>query len=388
MDFYEYYEGLQEGWDGPALLVFSDGKKIGARLDRNGLRPARFWRTSDDTIYVASEVGVLGDVISNAENVVAKGRLGPGQMVCADLSDGSFSENAAISKAVATKQPYKEWLGNSLRRLEDISPSSFYSEPTMEAAQMLKLQAANGMGAEDAQMVVEGMAQTGVEPTYCMGDDIPLAVLSDKPHMLYDYFKQRFAQVGVTTGMAGWWVCTGNRWGTGFPCPGGRAAQVVPLLLPSPCWMVMAASVHACWQQSLAGAVHTVLTPADACWLPPSLSVLACCLPPGDQPAHRPAARGPGDVSGDAPGRAWQPAVPGGRHLPPGEALCRNEGEAGGHAKAAGDVWMQWLCCCGHWADWEVCCSCCLRVQVATGSADISLLCCVGLQPPHHDGTH
>ena len=74
VDFYEYYEGLQEGWDGPALLVFSDGNKVGARLDRNGLRPARFWRTKDDMIYIASEVGVLGDVISNAENVVAKGR--------------------------------------------------------------------------------------------------------------------------------------------------------------------------------------------------------------------------------------------------------------------------------------------------------------------------
>jgi glutamate synthase (ferredoxin) len=243
VDFYEYYEGLQEGWDGPALLVFSDGKKIGARLDRNGLRPARFWRTSDDTIYVASEVGVLGDVITNAENVVAKGRLGPGQMVCADLSDGSFSENAAISKAVATKQPYKEWLGNSLRRLEDISPSSFYSEPTMEAAQMLKLQAANGMGAEDAQMVVEGMAQSGVEPTYCMGDDIPLAVLSDKPHMLYDYFKQRFAQVGDWGYPAGC-VCA-NIWGEvavtvcaqvyGFQGGGGATRAVEPGLLRCLC---------------------------------------------------------------------------------------------------------------------------------------------------------
>lgn len=87
VDFYEFFEGLQEGWDGPALLVFSDGKKIGARLDRNGLRPARFWRTSDDTIYVASEVGVLGDVLTNAANITAKGRLGPGQMVCAGLCE-------------------------------------------------------------------------------------------------------------------------------------------------------------------------------------------------------------------------------------------------------------------------------------------------------------
>uniref|UniRef100_A0A383V5K3 glutamate synthase (ferredoxin) n=1 Tax=Tetradesmus obliquus TaxID=3088 RepID=A0A383V5K3_TETOB len=195
VDFYEFYEGLQEGWDGPALLVFSDGKRVGARLDRNGLRPARFWRTADDTIYVASEVGVLGDVMSNAENIVAKGRLGPGQMVLADLETGAFGENASISKAIATKQPYKEWVAKSVRRLEDMSPVSYPAEAKMDNATLLRLQAANGMGAEDAQMVVEGMAQAGVEPTYCMGDDIPLAVLSDKPHMLFNYFKQRFAQV-------------------------------------------------------------------------------------------------------------------------------------------------------------------------------------------------
>lgn len=90
IDFYEYYEGLQEGWDGPALLVFSDGNKIGARLDRNGLRPARYWETDDGMVYVASEVGVLGDVLTNASHVVRKGRLGPGQMVCADLHDVRF----------------------------------------------------------------------------------------------------------------------------------------------------------------------------------------------------------------------------------------------------------------------------------------------------------
>ena len=87
IDFYEYYEGLQEGWDGPALLVFCDGNKVGARLDRNGLRPARYWETKDGMVYVASEVGVLGDVLSNASNIVRKGRLGPGQMVCADLDE-------------------------------------------------------------------------------------------------------------------------------------------------------------------------------------------------------------------------------------------------------------------------------------------------------------
>jgi len=195
VDFYEYYEGLQEGWDGPALLVFSDGKKVGARLDRNGLRPARFWRTSDDMIYVASEVGVLGDVLSNATNVVAKGRLAPGQCVVADLASGAFLDNVAVSKAVAAKQPYKAWVAKSITRLESLGKATFLQEPAMDAATVLRWQAATGMGLEDAQMVVESQAETGVEPTYCMGDDIPLPVLSDKPHVLYNYFKQRFAQV-------------------------------------------------------------------------------------------------------------------------------------------------------------------------------------------------
>jgi glutamate synthase (ferredoxin) len=89
-NFYQYYSGIMEAWDGPALLVFSDGKKVGCRLDRNGLRPARFWQTSDDYIYVASEVGVLNDIMSNAPNVVKKGRLGPGTMICVDLENGTF----------------------------------------------------------------------------------------------------------------------------------------------------------------------------------------------------------------------------------------------------------------------------------------------------------
>lgn len=193
--FYEYWEGLQEGWDGPALLVFSNGKKVGARLDRNGLRPARFWKTSDDMIYVASEVGVLGDVLSNAENVVAKGRLGPGQMVVADLEAGTFQENTEIAKDVASRAPYAEWLASCARRLEDFKASSVLSECQMEANEVLRLQSAVGYGLEDQQMIIESMAMTGAEPTYCMGDDVPLSVLASTPHMMYDYFKQRFAQV-------------------------------------------------------------------------------------------------------------------------------------------------------------------------------------------------
>jgi glutamate synthase (ferredoxin) len=193
--FYEYYEGLQEGWDGPALLVFSDGARVGARLDRNGLRPARWWLTDDDTVYVASEVGVLGDVLSAAPHVVRKGRLGPGQMVVADLVAGSFAENTEIARTVAARAPYADWLAAAGTRLADLSPPAFPAAPTLPPADALRLQAATGMGAEDAAMVVESMAANGVEPTYCMGDDIPLAVLSARPHPLANYFKQRFAQV-------------------------------------------------------------------------------------------------------------------------------------------------------------------------------------------------
>lgn len=115
IDFYEYYEGLQEGWDGPALLVFSDGNKIGARLDRNGLRPARFWETDDGMVYVASEVGVLGDVLSNAKHTVRKGRLGPGQMVCADLADvgllslSTFAGVGRSPRAIVTLHVIVPW---------------------------------------------------------------------------------------------------------------------------------------------------------------------------------------------------------------------------------------------------------------------------------------
>lgn len=194
VDMYEFYEGLQEGWDGPALIVFSDGIRIGARLDRNGLRPARYWETADGYAFVASEVGVLGDVESNAENTIVKGRLGPGQMVYVDLETGSFMEHAEVSRAMASTNPYKEWMKAS-RWLGDLSPEEFISDCTMAPEALMKLQSANGVSLEDNQMVIHHMAETGTEPTFCMGDDIPLAVLSDKPQVIYNYFKQRFAQV-------------------------------------------------------------------------------------------------------------------------------------------------------------------------------------------------
>ena len=190
-EFYDYYAGMQEAWDGPALLVFSDGKQLGARLDRNGLRPARFWRTSDDYIYVASEVGVLGDVMSNASNVVSKGRLGPGMMIYADLETGEFKENTEIAKEVSARLPYGEWM-KAIDRVKGIQP---IGETQLDPIQLIECQARAGYAAEDITMIIESMASDAIEPTWSMGDDTPLPVLSSRPRLLYDYFKQRFAQV-------------------------------------------------------------------------------------------------------------------------------------------------------------------------------------------------
>jgi glutamate synthase (ferredoxin) len=189
IDFYEYYKGQMEAWDGPALLLFSDGRTVGACLDRNGLRPARYWRTSDGFVYVASEVGVIP---MDESKVVMKGRLGPGMMITVDLQTGQVLENTEVKKKVASANPYGDWLQQSTR---SIKPVNFQSSPVMDNETVMRNQQAFGYSSEDVQMVIETMASQGKEPTFCMGDDIPLAVLSQKPHMLFDYFKQRFAQV-------------------------------------------------------------------------------------------------------------------------------------------------------------------------------------------------
>ncbi|KAH7677006.1 Glutamate synthase (ferredoxin) protein [Dioscorea alata] len=189
VDFYDYYKGQMEAWDGPALLLFSDGKTVGACLDRNGLRPARYWRTIDNVVYVASEVGVLP---IDESKVVMKGRLGPGMMITVDLESGQVYENTEVKKIVASSNPYRKWLVENMRTMK---PVNFLSTMAMDNETILRHQQAFGYSSEDVQMVIETMAAQGKEPTFCMGDDIPLAVLSQKPHMLYDYFKQRFAQV-------------------------------------------------------------------------------------------------------------------------------------------------------------------------------------------------
>ncbi len=188
-DFYEYYSGLQEPWDGPALLVYSDGKTVGASLDRNGLRPARYTITKEGYIIVASETGVVE--IPDSE-VVEKGRLGPGQTIVVDLQTQEILRNWDVKQRVAKQNPYGEWVSQNRQA---VALQEYGSELKLDKDELLRQQTAFGYTAEDVEMIIQSMAIQGKEPTYCMGDDIPLAVLSNKAHLLYDYFKQRFAQV-------------------------------------------------------------------------------------------------------------------------------------------------------------------------------------------------
>lgn len=189
VDFYEYYSGLQEPWDGPALISFSDGKVVGAALDRNGLRPARYSITRDGYVVVSSEAGVVD--LPEAE-IIEKGRLGPGQTIAFNLETLEVLKNWDIKQKVAQAQPYGEWLKE---HRHDLEPQLFSEQTVLESQNLLAHQTAFGYTAEDVEMIIQEMAMQGKEPTFCMGDDTPLAILSQKPHLLYDYFKQRFAQV-------------------------------------------------------------------------------------------------------------------------------------------------------------------------------------------------
>ena len=186
---YEFNAGIQEPWDGPALLVFADGKRVGATLDRNGLRPARWCTTDDGFVIMGSETGVVD---LSDKTVVQKGRLGPGQMLAVDLESGQLLDNWSVKEDAAGRFPYGQWLQQHRR---SVAPQPWTQSRQVGELDLLRLQTAMGFTAEDFDLIIEDMAALGKEPTYCMGDDIPLAVLSDKPHLLYDYFKQRFAQV-------------------------------------------------------------------------------------------------------------------------------------------------------------------------------------------------
>ncbi len=189
-DFYEYHSCLMEPWDGPAALCFTDGRKIGAVLDRNGLRPARWLVTKDDIAVVASETGVLG---FPPERILRKGRLQPGRMFLVDLEKRRIVEDEEIKDEVCGQKPYGRWLHQNKIRIGDIE--AIDTEPTIEETPLLTRQKLFGYSQEDLRIIMAPMAEDGQEPVGSMGTDSPLAVLSDRPQLLFNYFKQHFAQV-------------------------------------------------------------------------------------------------------------------------------------------------------------------------------------------------
>lgn len=188
--FYEYHSCLMEPWDGPASIAFTDGTQVGAVLDRNGLRPSRYYVTKDDLCVMASEVGVL-DI--KPEDVVKKGRLEPGRMFLIDTAEGRIISDEEIKQQIATEHPYREWLDNNLIHLKDLPEPKAAKVEDHES--ILGRQRAFGFTYEDVKMTFVPMGQLGVEPVGAMGNDAPLAVLSDRAQPLYSYFKQLFAQV-------------------------------------------------------------------------------------------------------------------------------------------------------------------------------------------------
>ncbi len=188
--FYQYHSCLMEPWDGPASICFTDGKQIGALLDRNGLRPSRYYVTKDDVVIMASEAGVLE---VPPEDVVQKGRLQPGRMFLVDTEQGRIIDDSEIKKAIATERPYREWLNDHQLNISDLPQAPEVPQPDHDT--LLQRQIAFGYTFEDERLLLAPMAQNGVEAVGSMGNDTPLAVLSNKPRLLYDYFKQLFAQV-------------------------------------------------------------------------------------------------------------------------------------------------------------------------------------------------
>ena len=189
-DFYEYHASLMEPWDGPAAVAFTDGTQIGAVLDRNGLRPCRYYVTKDDLVIMASEVGVL-DIAP--ERVESKGRLQPGRIFLIDTKEGRIIADEEIKSTLAKAEPYGNWLKDNLVKLEELPAGAEPAHPDHDT--VTTRQFAFGYTQEDLNMIIEPMARTAVEPIGSMGNDSPLATLSDKPQLLYNYFKQLFAQV-------------------------------------------------------------------------------------------------------------------------------------------------------------------------------------------------
>ena len=190
--FYEYHACLIEPWDGPASIAFTDGTIVGAVLDRNGLRPSRYVVTKDGFVVMASEVGVL-DI--PPENVLHKDRLQPGRMFLVDTAQGRIVDDEEIKETLAARQPYRKWLDMQLVRTKDLPPAVEEEFPVEPSEDLLSLQKAFGYTLEDLRILMAPMAVNAQEAVGSMGNDTPLAVLSDRPQLLFNYFKQLFAQV-------------------------------------------------------------------------------------------------------------------------------------------------------------------------------------------------
>lgn len=189
-DFYEFNSFMMEPWDGPAAMGFTDGTVIGGVLDRNGLRPARYYVTTDDRLIMASEVGVVNE---NAENIRAKGRLEPGKMLLIDTAEQRIISDDEIKQRIATELPYDEWVKEHVIHLSEITQADESDVPAVD--DLFKQQQAFGYTQEDLVRMIVPMAKDGKDPVGAMGADAPLAILSEKPQLLYNYFKQMFAQV-------------------------------------------------------------------------------------------------------------------------------------------------------------------------------------------------
>ncbi|NTV86411.1 MAG: glutamate synthase subunit alpha, partial [Burkholderiaceae bacterium] len=190
--FYEYHAAMMEPWDGPASIVFTDGRQIGATLDRNGLRPARYCITDDDLVIMGSEAGVLPVPDSK---IVRKWRLQPGKMFLIDLEQGRMIDDEELKANLANSKPYKQWIENLRIRLDDLEEDGEPASASESAVSLLDRQQAFGTTQEDIKFLLAPMAQAGEEAIGSMGNDSPLAVLSDRNKPLYNYFKQLFAQV-------------------------------------------------------------------------------------------------------------------------------------------------------------------------------------------------
>ena len=189
-DFYQFHAGLMEPWDGPAMIAFTDGIKLGACLDRNGFRPFRYTVTKDNILVMSSETGVL-DIDPN--NIKLKSRMTPGKGFLVDFNEGRIIDSEEIIDRLTSQKPYSKWVNNQAINLDEIKQTK--SENSYNGLELLKQQKAFGYSSEDIELLIKPMGESGNQPNGSMGNDTPLAVLSDKPQNLFSYFKQLFAQV-------------------------------------------------------------------------------------------------------------------------------------------------------------------------------------------------